>query len=140
MPFDAGLDTEKSSIDLYRQRRDVAADIWRSVPKENFMMSIWHCGTRACALGWLGILRHDGWQISGTFPLWLDQSEGAGRYAPIIGAARYFGISVLQAENLFTIISGDNLNKEAIGESLLALPYTIHKSEDQIPLPLVVDK
>lgn len=107
---------------LYRQRRESAAVLWRSIPERQFNMQSWgcsvgnldiapnysitgeYCGTHGCALGWLALRQHDGWR-------WIKGRQGYGRpmppngfsRAPTKGAAVYFGMPWRTAASCFVI-------------------------------------
>lgn len=122
--------------DVFRTRRERAAQVWHNVPKCVFDMSNWECGHKCCALGWLASEEFDGW----SFGNYSSRGRDRGRIpvAPnglesYIGAARYFGISIAQATACF----GDGkptarfhhrwferwITPTDVAKSLLALPY-----------------
>ena len=62
MPFDAA--TQNDPAALYMERRRRAWDeVWSKIPARKFSLEDWSCGTRACAVGWLGYRQHDGWHL-----------------------------------------------------------------------------
>lgn len=121
MPFDAGQIDKVDVIALYRERRENAAALWRSVPKHDFVMSDWHCGSSACALGWLAVKQVDGWRFSGP-----NNRPCIGYYDdPEDSAALYFGLSYDDAFELFYMFSAD---ANTVASLLMQLPYVRHES------------
>ncbi len=135
MPFDAASPTQHSDTEVFRDRRERAAALWRGVPQREFDMQSWVCGTMACALGWLALHQFDGW--------WMNTGTGGGNYPtrfgrvyqPYVEAARYFGLTTETAElcfgpdyesakfhNCYHICA---VTPSDVADTLLRLPYTV---------------
>jgi hypothetical protein len=135
MPFDS---TPIQEPNIFRQRREQAAALWRSVPKNRFRMSHWECGSTACALGWLAIKNHDGWRFgtevtgAGRVPSPNGHTPATSNTEAFQRAALYFGINFINAKNCFEGSAvniyrrqhSSDITPEDVAEMLLSLPYT----------------
>jgi hypothetical protein len=129
MPLDSTTYTGDLTA-LYIKRREAAAKIWRAVPKKYFDISLYRCGSTACALGWLALKNHDGWHWDkeGELPEWISEISDDRD-----SEAAYFGISEDQATDLFGYGNYDvfygHINRRILGsdvaDALLALPITL---------------
>ena len=133
MPFDAiaplGFAPAEETIALYRERRERAIEAvagtlsWR----RRLDLCIFKLGglftTRACFLGWLAEIGHDGWHWEGPEPL-------RGGDNPFQDAEDYFGI-----DNATRMFSPHWLGP-ALGEPLR--PTTIHDVADALRRARVV--
>jgi hypothetical protein len=132
MPFDATPFTHTDQVAdptaLYRERREKAAALWERVPVERFDLTGLACDSTACALGHLGLARHDGWNIPEGFlvPEW-GGVVGAG------AAVAYFGLTQEHAQAVFGMpgvfeLYGKHqwdITPTDVSHALLALPYTL---------------
>lgn len=136
MPFD-GQDfvVNTDFTTLFRERRERAAELWRSVPREVFDLTKWHCDSKACALGWLANRKHDGWKWG-----WFRSVEESGAYLVPVwsgcrksatgSAASYFGLTRQDTERCFAIgpitdTQRRKLTPDDVACTLLALPYVV---------------
>ncbi len=131
MPFDSADTTSKT--ELFRKRREDAANLWQSIPPACFKMTAWECDSAACALGWLAILQHDGWAFDPHSPLMPYRVPHYAKFHGYAGAAQYFGISLLNAERCFGYSKAtvqfhrrwfvSRITPKDVSKSLLALSY-----------------
>ncbi len=114
MPFDSADTTSKT--ELFRKRREDAAEFWRSLPVDTFDLDKW----TTCALGWLGIKQHDGWswptdrKVSYYSPMNPSGIHG------FEGAMNYFGLSNDDALSCFY---GTLVTPTDVATKLCSLPY-----------------
>lgn len=80
------------TMEVYRQRREAAAALWRDLPRGQFDVNRW-C---TCSLGWLANKRIDGWR---WMPFWSFPSMGGA--GPYDDAAEYFGMTAQDAHYCF---------------------------------------
>ncbi len=127
MPFDSAADPTA----LYRERREKAAALWRTLVPSQFNLQTWECGTTACAIGWLAVKRHDGWTFDDDgAPVWGACGES------FDDAASYFGLTDEMTEVMFgnhrparEFYGVDDIRKvtpEMVATKLLAQPITVH--------------
>lgn len=130
MPFDV---MPIENYELFRERRERAARLWRSVPPANFDMQDFTCGTAACALGWLAVARVDDWQMGQCLPRRRTAGVVEAGDIPYVAAASYFGLIFTDALACFgggretarfhgrchiSAVTGSD-----VAETLLRLPY-----------------
>jgi hypothetical protein len=130
MPFDS---TQIEEPNIFRQRREKAAALWRKIPKNKFRMKDWECGSTACALGWLAIQEHDGWsfgELTSAGRLPITPNVIADVHHPFDGAALYFGISIINAKmcfngssHIYRRLYSSDITPNDVAKTLLSLPY-----------------
>ncbi len=123
MPFDGS--TEKSYIEIIRDRRERAAAILREIPPEKFDLGLWYedssCGTTACALGWLAHFQFEG----------MTLVEGIPRYKNNLGFCAgqiLFGLHFHDAKRIFSHRDNQKRLSEVtpsdVADAILAAPIT----------------
>ena len=137
MPFDIGdIPQNETPIETYRGRRERAAALWRRVPQEVFDMTVWQCGSHACALGWLAAENFEGWWQGGMTPAGRCP-RGPDCKAGYYAAASFFGLTLAEAEACFghpdysatfhhrgkLFASMRTVRPADVARTLLALPY-----------------
>jgi hypothetical protein len=135
MPFDStNFKPEDPAIALYRERREKAAELWRKVPPERFDLNTWRCRSTACALGWLANERFDDWRWGKVDGDLVPKPPSHARDGVWHGAARYFGLSPNQTEQLFGCgyaawtfyeRAVSDVRPADVAERLLQMPYLV---------------
>ena len=113
--------------ELIKSRRESAAALWESIPHDQFDMTDWHCGTTACALGWLALKEHDGWKLN------YCGGVSWGKYSYYTAAEKYFDLP--NAYELFNS-TGCFYHKS----SKLVQPKDVASAVRSAPLPTYIFK
>ncbi len=127
MPFDAltfpAVTTEPTT--LFRERRERAcAAVLAVATSENFSIVSFigrhTCGTTACFIGWMGLLKHDGWSFADETAL----APGWAGANMVCDDEGYFGLSDEDSYAIF--YEQDPLVSAAtVAAQLLAAPYVL---------------